>query len=174
MPGRAFSWGLKKTVLVPIRGEAKGGTIIEEVRHYQDGTSEAHVIFDDTKPGTLSWGELRELPEAFTNHPAFGRNVSGAAVPGDFSIGYYASPDTKFADAVLLGRETITASADKTVGTHQATSPSLQFPNGGSFYIFVRLNDQQTVSETDSTNNLIQASQTTSVAVSPPFVLDNG
>ena len=68
-------------------------------------------------------------------------NVSGADATSDFVISYYSSTDATFgnADDVLLGSETITAPADKTVGTHSRSSPNLQFGSGGTYYVFAQL-----------------------------------
>jgi hypothetical protein len=98
--------------------------------------------------------------------------VSGANVVPDFTIAYYASPDTVFAHATLLATETISAAADKTVGSHTGTSPGLTIPTGGTYYLFAVVDSTDTVLETDETNNVTQAAQP--VAVAGPVVVDNG
>jgi hypothetical protein len=100
--------------------------------------------------------------------------ISGSAAPSSFTIGYYASTDTQFAHAVLLGTETISAAADMTVGTHAGTSPALQFTVAGTYYLFARLNDSNTLVETDATNNVAQAPQSVTVTGQVTQVVDNG
>jgi plastocyanin len=99
-------------------------------------------------------------------------NVSIGAAPSDFVIAYFASRDQIFADAVLLGTETITAAADKTVGTHSGTTPSLQFNSPGTYYFFAQLNYTSTLVETSYANNVIE--DTTQVTVSGSTLIANG
>jgi hypothetical protein len=100
--------------------------------------------------------------------------VSGAAAGGSFVIAYYASTDAVFgnADDVLLGTETISAPADLAVGSHSGTSPALTIPTGGTYYLFAKLDSNDTVLEADETNNVAQAPAT--VANTGPVLLDNG
>jgi subtilisin family serine protease len=100
--------------------------------------------------------------------------VSGTAAPADFKIAYYRSTDAVFgnADDVLLGTETITAPADKTVGSHAGSSPALQLADGGTFYLFARLDSDGVILETDEGNNVTQAPQT--ISVRGPLIIDNG
>jgi hypothetical protein len=103
--------------------------------------------------------------------------ISGAPAPSDFTIAYYASPDATFGDAgdVLLGTETITATADKTIGSHAGSSPLLQFSRPGSFYLFAQLNSTNTIVETDATNDTNNvAGAACPVAVTSVVVVANG
>jgi subtilisin family serine protease/uncharacterized protein YigE (DUF2233 family) len=100
--------------------------------------------------------------------------ISGTPATSDFAISYYASNDAIFgnADDVLLGSETITAAADKSVGGHSGTSPSLQITTGGTYYLFAKLDSGAAVPETNENNNVAQAPQT--VSVTGPVIVDNG
>jgi hypothetical protein len=68
-----------------------------------------------------------------------------------YTIGYYASPDGTFANATLIGSETV--AAGQAAGTYTGTSPSLQFSMGGTYYILARLDDGNTINETNEANN---------------------
>jgi subtilisin family serine protease len=116
-------------------------------------------------PSTADAGTPFTLARTYT--------VSGTPAPADFTIAYYASTDAVLgnADDVLLGTETITAAADKAVGSHPGSSPALQFATGGVYYVFARLDSAGTVLETDEGNNVAQAPQ--QVAVRGPVVVDN-
>jgi subtilisin family serine protease len=100
--------------------------------------------------------------------------ISGGPAASNFAIAYYASSDATFgnADDVLLGTETVSASADKAVGTHSGTSPSLQFTAGGTYYLFAQLDSASAIPETSESNNVAQAPQP--VVVSGPILIDNG
>jgi len=101
-------------------------------------------------------------------------NITDSAGQGpssNFVIGYYASPDTNFADATLLGSETISAAADKTVGTHSGTSPALQVNGNGTYYLFAKLDSNNDVLETNKNNNVAQAPAP--VVVSGPVIVDD-
>ena len=98
--------------------------------------------------------------------------ISGAAAGGNFTIAYYTSPDTNFADGVLLGTETINAAADLAVGSHAGTSPSLIFNNSGTYYLFAQLDSTNNILETDKSNNITMAPQ--AVLVTAPVIVDNG
>jgi hypothetical protein len=99
-------------------------------------------------------------------------NITGASVTPNFTISYYASTDTNFADAVLIGSETISAGTDKTVGLHTGVSPTLQITAGGTYYVFAMVNSSNTVLETDPTNDVTQAPQ--ALVVTVPVIVDNG
>src|SRR5262249_21748044 len=75
------------------------------------------------------------------------------------------------ADDVLLGSETITAAADKSVGSHSGTSPNLQITTGGVYYLFAKVDSGNAVLETNESNNVAQAPQTLTVA--GPVIVDN-
>jgi hypothetical protein len=79
-----------------------------------------------------------------------------------------------FAHAVLLGSETISAAADMTLGLHTGTSPALQFAEAGTYYLFARVNDSNTIVETDPTNNVAQTPQTVTVTGHVDAIIDNG
>jgi hypothetical protein len=99
-------------------------------------------------------------------------NISGLAVSGNFTIGYYASVDAVFgnADDVLLGIETISAAADKAVGNHTGTSPSLQFTSPGTYYLFAKVDNGNAITETNEANNVAQAPQRVVVPNRPPVL----
>jgi hypothetical protein len=105
--------------------------------------------------------------------------VSGAAAPASFTITYYAStsanPNQDLSKATLLGAETLSASADLAVGNHSGASPSLQLPNGGTYYLLAQLAPDSTWVESDAandTNDVAVAPQ--SVQVLGPVIVDNG
>lgn len=99
--------------------------------------------------------------------------INGTPAGSDFTIAYYASADATFgnADDQLLGSETISASADKSVGSHAGASPNLQITTGGTYYLFAKLDSASSVLETDETNNAVQSPQT--LAVAGPMIMDN-
>jgi hypothetical protein len=101
-------------------------------------------------------------------------NIAGSPATTAFTIGYYASTDTVFAHAMLLGSETIGAPADMTVGLHSGTSPALQITNSGTYYLFARVNDSNTLLESDYTNNVAPAPQTVTVTGGINVIVDNG
>src|SRR5207302_11149682 len=84
-----------------------------------------------TGPTTVSAGAAFTVSRTYT--------VSGAAAPGKFTIFYYASSSSSvgqdLSKATLLGAETLSAAADLAVGNHTGSSPSLQLPNGGTYYL---------------------------------------
>ena len=100
--------------------------------------------------------------------------VSGTALPGSFTITYYASTDAILGngDDILLGSETLGSSNDTSVGSHSGSSPALVLSGGGTYYLFARLDSGDAVLETDETNNIAQTAQP--VTVTGPVVLDNG
>src|SRR5262249_46323406 len=75
---------------------------------------------------------------------------------------------------VLIGSETITASGDKTVGLHTASSPQLKFGRAGAQYIYAVLDSGSAVSETDETNNKALSAQTVNVTGTTDLVIDDG
>src|SRR5262249_27954110 len=95
-------------------------------------------------------------------------NISGEAAKNDFSISYYASNDTIFgnADDLLIGSETVSSAAGKSLGTHSGTSTALQITNGGTFRLFAKVDSGSTVFETDETNNVVMSAQ--SIVVNGP------
>jgi hypothetical protein len=106
-------------------------------------------------------------------------SVSGAAAPAKFTISYYASTSSStsqdLSQATLLGSETLSATADLAVGDHSGTSPSLQLPNGGTYYLVARLTADSSWAESDAakdTNDVAVAPQP--VQVSGPVIVDNG
>ncbi|MBX6313370.1 MAG: hypothetical protein IRY99_10715, partial [Isosphaeraceae bacterium] len=83
-------------------------------------------------------------------------NVAGGPIGPNFTIAYYRSSDSTFgnADDVLLGTEAITTAADKALGSHEGMSPALRITVPGTYYIFARIDDGNTVTESDETNNI--------------------
>jgi hypothetical protein len=104
-------------------------------------------------------------------------SISNAAAPNNFTIAYYASPDTVFGNGndILLGTETISG-AGLALGTHTGTSPALQLPSAGSYYLFAQLNSGNTLSESNPGNNVAMAPQpvVVSSATGSPVIVDNG
>src|SRR5262249_54836179 len=84
-----------------------------------------------------------------------------------------ASADATFGntDDVLIGTETISAAADKTIGIHNGTSPNLQITTGGVYYLFAKIDSAAAILEINESNNVAQAPQTVSVA--GPVIVDN-
>jgi hypothetical protein len=129
----------------------------------------------------LNWtgGGLSSLPSTADTQTPFtiqrSYNIDGAAVGSNFTISYYASTDTTVgnADDILIGQETITAAADKTVGTHTGTSPALRIGRPGYQYIIAVLDSGNNVAETDETNNTIVSSQTVNVTGSTDLIIDD-
>src|SRR5262249_48400457 len=68
-----------------------------------------------TAPATAASQTSFSIPRTYT--------ISGSAASADFTIAYYASADAVLgnSDDILIGSETITAAADKAVGTHAGT-----------------------------------------------------
>jgi len=69
----------------------------------------------------------------------------------------------------------LSAAADLAVGDHSGTSPSLQLPNGGTYYLLARLTAGSSWMESDAakdSNDVAVAPQT--VQVSGPVIVDNG
>lgn len=99
--------------------------------------------------------------------------IDGENASANFSIVYYSSSDTTFgnADDVVLGSETISAAADKTVGSHNGSSPALRFADRGTYYLFAKVDGADAIIETDESNNLASAADT--VIVSGPVIVDN-
>ncbi|HEV3084420.1 MAG TPA: hypothetical protein VGY66_31950, partial [Gemmataceae bacterium] len=105
--------------------------------------------------------------------------VSGAAAPATFTIAYYASTSSNvnqnFSQATLLATETLSAAADLAVGNHTGTSPSLQVPNSGAYYVFAVLTADPSWAESDfasDSNNV--AVTAASVQGTGAFIVDNG
>jgi subtilisin family serine protease len=100
-------------------------------------------------------------------------NVALGAVPANFTIGYYVSTSATFdSNALLVGSETISAAADKTVGLHSGTF-SITIPNAGTYYLYARLDDGNVIPETDKTNNVAQAPQQIVVTAPVSVIVDN-
>jgi hypothetical protein len=106
-------------------------------------------------------------------------SISGAPAPAAFTISYYASTSADasqdLSQATLLGSETLTAAADLAVGDHTGTSPLLQLPNGGKYYLVAALTADPSWAESDATNetnDVTVAAQP--VQVSGPVIVDNG
>ncbi|HEV3082956.1 MAG TPA: glycoside hydrolase family 44 protein [Gemmataceae bacterium] len=106
-------------------------------------------------------------------------SVSGAAAPAKFTISYYASTSSStsqdLSQATLLGSETLSAAADLAVGNHSGTSPSLQLPNGGTYYLVARLTADSSWAESDAANDVNDVAVAPQpVQVSGPVIVDNG
>jgi hypothetical protein len=192
---------LVKTVVVDQRSAPSGSITLGNVP-FQDlatvriTTGPVRVVLSDNADGyvvadavrlaptpapavDLSWsgGGISAQATATTQTPltiSRSYNVGGASVTPNFTIAYYASTDATFgnADDVLLGTETISAAADKTMGQHTGASPAFLIPTGGTYYLFATLDSTDAVLETNETNNLGQAPQV--LAVVTPLIVDNG
>src|SRR5439155_25076567 len=85
--------------------------------------------------------------------------LPGVSAGSNFTISYYASADTTVgnADDILIGQEVISASADKTAGTHTGTSPALRIGRPGAQYVVAVLDAGGAVAETNEGNNGVLA-----------------
>ena len=94
----------------------------------------------------ISWGSSMTAPVSVDVDTPFsvGRSyvIDPGLVVGNIKIDYYASPVAVFNSNVdiLLGSETISAATDISPGAHSGTSPLLSVASTGSFYVFARLN----------------------------------
>src|SRR5437016_8723199 len=129
------------------------------------------------RPAGISGPSTVNAQTAFTVSRTY--SVSGAAAPGKFTISYYASTSSSttqdLSQATLLGSETLSATADLAVGDHSGTSPSLQLPNGGTYYLVASLTADSSWAESDAAkdgNDVAVAPQP--VQVSGPVIVDNG
>jgi hypothetical protein len=95
---------------------------------------------------------------------------AGGLAPSAFTIGYYASTNGQLSGATLLGRQTI--AAGQAAGQYTVTSPSLQFPTAGTYYLLADLNDTNSIVETNTANNVTAAAQ--QVTVTGSFIVANG
>ena len=84
--------------------------------------------------------------------------VTGETAPANFTIAYYAPRPTRPRAAgptSLLGTESITAAADKAIGNHDGTSPTLILPGvAGTYYIYATINAGGSIIESDATNDV--------------------
>lgn len=101
--------------------------------------------------------------------------ISGQDAPVSFGIAYYESsspdPAQNLANATFLGEEIISAAADKTMGTHSATSPTLTPPNSGTEYLLAQLDPGNVILESNETNNVTASAP---LGVASPIVIANG
>jgi hypothetical protein len=93
-------------------------------------------------------------------------SVAESDSPGNFAIAYYRSDNATLGDAddVLLGTEPITASGDKTIGSHTGTSPAFRIAAPGSYYLFAVVDHGGTITELDETDNSVQAASAIDIA----------
>ncbi|MCI0459041.1 MAG: S8 family serine peptidase [Gemmataceae bacterium] len=156
------------TVRVVLSDNANGYVVADAVRVVQIPPP---VVDLNWSGGGISGPAAVNAQTSFTINRTY--SITGAA-PGTFSISYHASGDTVLgnSDDILLGSETISTTADRTVGSHSGTSPSLLLSNGGTYYLFARLDSADTVLENNEGNNAAQAPQP--VVVTGPVILDNG
>jgi hypothetical protein len=106
-------------------------------------------------------------------------SISGAAAPGPVTISYYASTSSglsqNLSQATLVGSETLTAAADLAAGNHSGTSPALQMPTGGTYYLLAALSADPSWAQSDAGNEIndvtVAAQQ---LKVSGPVIVDNG
>jgi hypothetical protein len=159
------------TLKVTVSDNANGNAIADAIHVLTAATPTIDLNWN-TPSAPLSGPTSATTSSTFTIHRTY--NISGSAAPSSFTIGYYASTDTQFAHAVLLGTETISASADLAVGAHSGTSPALQFTLAGTYYLFAYLDTGNAIIETDKTNNLAQAPQTVIVTGAAAQIVDNG
>ena len=140
------------------------------------------VVADLVNYGTdLNWsgGGLAGLPSAADTETPFtitrSYNISLVPAGQNFTISYYATPDDAIGspNAILIGTETISAAADKAVGLHTGTSPTLRIGRPGIQYVYAVLDSNNTVLETNETNNAVLAGQAVSVTGQVDFVMDN-
>lgn len=104
-------------------------------------------------------------------------SVTGGTAPGPFSISYYASTSSSLtqnlANATLLGSETISDAADLAAGNHSGTSPTLQINGTGTYYLFAQL-ATNSFQESNTTNDVVEASSAVTVPPSGGTIVDNG
>jgi len=83
--------------------------------------------------------------------------VGGAAAPAKFTISYYASSSASISQDLSKGNLTRYGDVERhgrlAVGNHTGTSPSLQLPNGGTYYLLARLVADPSWAESDSAND---------------------
>jgi subtilisin family serine protease len=106
-------------------------------------------------------------------------NIINTAVTSNFTISYTRSLNTVYGDAddVVMGSETISNAADKSVGLHSGNSPSFSISTPGTYYLFAKLDAGGAVAETDETNNVAQAPRALVVSGSPGgsgAIIDDG
>jgi hypothetical protein len=163
--------------------QVNSGTLRVVLDNNANGYVAADAVRIDvaTPPSTdLSWpvNGISGPSTATSTQTSFTLNrtytISGTLVPSDFTISYYASTDSTFgnADDNLLGSETISAAAEKTVGNHAGTSPPFQINRTGRYYLFAQLDSGNAINETDKSNNVAEAAQI--LLVTGPTILDNG
>jgi hypothetical protein len=81
--------------------------------------------------------------------------VQGKPAATDFVISYYYSTDPYGkTNVTYLGSETISSTADKSLGEHTATSPSFKITTSGTYYVFARIDTDGVIEENDETDNL--------------------
>jgi fibro-slime domain-containing protein/RHS repeat-associated protein len=115
-----------------------------------------------TAPATGTAGATFTVPRTYT--------ISGNTAP-NFTIAYFASPNTALGQGgdLLLGTETVSGSANLSVGSHAGNSPNLIWPgSGGSYHLFAKIDAAGAITEGDETNNVIAATQI--VTVSGPLI----
>jgi hypothetical protein len=121
----------------------------------------------------INWsaGGLSNVPASVAPQAQFNISrsytISGSALTGPFTIAYYASTDSNFADnnKVLVATETISAPSGLSAGAHTGTSPNLALQRLGSYYIFALLDGGGAVPESSEQNNLTVSSTTVTVAL---------
>jgi subtilase family serine protease len=155
------------TVSVVLSDNANGFVVADAVRFLP---IPAPVVDLNWVGGGISGPATGSVQTPFTLSRSY--TITGAAAPSSFTIAYYASPDTNFADGVLVGTETMSAAADLAVGTHSGTSPSLVINNPGTYYLFAQLDSTNNILETNKANNVAMAPQ--ALVVTGPVIVDNG
>jgi hypothetical protein len=105
--------------------------------------------------------------------------ISTAAAPAKFTIAYYASTSSNvnqnFSQATLMATETLSSAADLAVGNHTGTSPALQVPNSGAYYLFAVLTADPSWAESDFSNDTNNVAVTAAaVQGTGAFIVDNG
>jgi hypothetical protein len=165
------------TIRVVLNNSGDGAYVVADaVRIAPPVSSNTDLNWSD--PGDGISGPATASPQTpFTISRMY--TVSGAAAPSSFTIAYYASTSSdinqNLSNAMLLGKETISAASDLAVGDHAGTSPQFQFQTLGTYYLLARLNADNSFLESDGandTNNVTASAQ--SVLVSGPVIVDNG
>lgn len=143
------------------------------------GRLNAHLAVQPPPVNDLNWTEggvvapaTTTTADLFTVQRTY--TVSGEAIAEDFTISYHASRDTTFgnSDDFFLGSETITATADKALGSHAGTSPGLKIPHLGNVHVFARLDSDGDVRENSELNNLVHSPQP--ILVTGSAIIDDG
>jgi fibro-slime domain-containing protein/RHS repeat-associated protein len=138
------------TLNVVLSDLANGGVVADAIR-----VTAVQPVDLNWVGGGVSGPTVLSPGQPFTIERDYG--VTGQAPTANFTIAYYAStkPTPGGGSDFLLGSETISAAADKTVGNHDGYSPTLVLPaTPGTYYIYATIDAGGSVLENDTTNDV--------------------